>query len=147
MLKQFFSHNPQKAQAILAFVRVITGAMMIYHGWELFDKSIIDKYLEWEVFKKMPAPVFWVYTGKIGELVAGLLLALGFLTRIGALLLILVMCFITFVIGKGIIWYDDQHPFLFILLGLIFLFNGGGLYSLDKILFIKQGRFDNNSIT
>jgi len=64
--------------------------------------------------------------GKAAELISGILFVLGLFTRIACLLIIGVMCYITFFLGKGIIWYDDQHPFLFILLALVFFFTGAG---------------------
>ena len=69
------------------------------------------------------------------ELISGILFVLGLFTRIACLLIIGVMCYITFFLGKGIIWYDDQHPFLFILLALVFFFTGAGRISLDNLLF------------
>ena len=79
-----------------------------------------------------------IFLGKIAELIAGILLTLGILTRIGSLILISIMTYITFFVGEGRFWYQEQHPFLFILLGIIFLFFGGGKYSVDHLLFKKR---------
>jgi putative oxidoreductase len=64
--------------------------------------------------------------------VTGLVLVAGFLTRIAALITIGTFAYITFFIGGGKFWYEDQHPFMFLLLGALFLFAGGGLWSIDR---------------
>jgi uncharacterized membrane protein YphA (DoxX/SURF4 family) len=48
------------------------------------------------------------------------------------------MCYLVFFLGKGNIWYDDQHPFLFVLLALVFFFTGGGRISVENLLFKKH---------
>ena len=137
-MRRFFSTSPYWPGGILAAVRIITGLLMIYHGYEVFDDEKMKVYFGWDVFQKLPARVLMIFIGKIVELVAGILLVIGLFTRIGALLLVFVMIYITFFIGQGKFWYEDQHPFLFILLSLIFLFIGGGKYSLDHILFSSK---------
>lgn len=113
-------------------VRVIVGLLMIYHGKEVFDDKLLTEYGLWEQFKGFSNPKLIVTIGKGVELVCGILLTIGFYTRIGALLLILSMLYITFFIGKGVFWYADQHPFLFVLLGIIYLFLGSGKFSVDQ---------------
>lgn len=137
-MHRFFSSSPLWLDGAIATVRIITGLLMIYHGWEAFDDDKMKVYFGWDVFQKLPAPIVMIFIGKIIELIAGILLTFGFLTRIGALLLFFVMVYITFFIGHGKFWYEDQHPFLFILLSVIFLFNGGGKYSLDHFLFSSK---------
>ena len=137
-MRRFFSTSPYWPGGILAAVRIITGLLMIYHGYEVFDDEKMKVYFGWDVFQKLPAPVLMIFIGKIVELVAGILLVIGLFTRIGALLLLFVMIYITFFIGHGKFWYEDQHPFLLILLSLIFLFIGGGKFSLDNILFSSK---------
>ena len=137
-MRRFFSSTPIYPDSILAGVRIVTGLLMVYHGWEAFDDDKMKVYFGWDVFQKLPAPVLMIFIGKIIELVAGILLTVGFLTRIGGLLLLSVMIYITFFIGHGKFWYEDQHPFLFILLSIIFLFYGGGKFSLDHVLFSSK---------
>lgn len=128
-MKNFFEKNAINA---LMVVRVIVGLLMIYHGKEVFDDKLLTEYGLWEQFKGFSNPKLVVTIGKGVELVCGILLTIGFYTRIGALLLILSMLYITFFIGKGVFWYADQHPFLFVLLGIIYLFLGSGKFSVDQ---------------
>ncbi len=137
-MNKFFSSNPVALQSGLTVVRIIVGAFMIYHGWEVFDAAKMKEYAAWDVFKKFPSAIFMVYLGKGAELVAGIMLAIGWFTRIAAIILIGTMFYISFFVGNGKVWYEDQHPFLFVLLGLVFFFAGGGKYSVDNVMFGKK---------
>ena len=78
------------------------------------------------------------YLGKGAEFLAGVLLILGLFTRVAALIIIGTFAYITFFVGKGKFWMDDQYPFLFALLGLVFFIIGPGAWSLDGKLFKKN---------
>ncbi len=115
----------------LALIRIFVGIFMVYHGFEIFDREIMMGYSTWAQFKEMPSPGLIVYTGKAAELIAGILFIVGWFTRLASLVLILTMLYITFFVGHGKFWYDDQHPFLFVLLGFVFIFTGPGKWSID----------------
>ena len=121
----------------IGLLRIIVGLLLIYHGQEVFRPGIMNTYLEWDDFKG-PAGKFLVYLGKSAELVAGVLLVAGFLTRIAAVIVIGNFTYITFILGHGRFWYEDQHPFMFALFGLLFLLTGAGTWSVDEVIF---GRF------
>ncbi len=131
---RFFSSSPISSSHGIAIVRMIVGALMIYHGQEVFNPSLMNSYLEWETFKG-PQGKLMVYLGKSSEFVAGISLFFGLFTRLGALLLMGTLSYVTFFLGHGKFWYEDQHPFMFVLFGLLFLFTGPGSWSLDARLF------------
>ena len=64
---------------------------------------------------------------------------LGLFTRLAIIPLAITMAIISFGIGKGRIFMEDQHPFLFILLAFVFFFTGPGKWSLDYLLFERKG--------
>lgn len=135
----FFSSKPLWSLGGLTFLRVATGLLMAYHGLEVFDALKMREYAAWDVVKTLPAPLLMVYAGKGLELVTGLLLAVGLFTRPAALLMAINMLFICFRIGNGKFYYEDQHPFIFALLSLVFFFTGPGRWSIDHRLFtIKE---------
>ncbi|WP_461078997.1 DoxX family protein [Spirosoma flavus] len=134
-MRRFFSADGISQESGLAFIRVIVGLSLVYHGWEVFDPIQMKQYAAWDTFKESASPSFMVYLGKGSELVAGILLTIGLLTRLAALLTIGTMLYITFFVGHGKFWYEDQHPFLFVLLALVYFFTGGGKWSLDRIVF------------
>ena len=133
-MNTFFSDAPLAFAQGVAIVRIIIGAMLIYHGQEVFNSEIMNGYLQWETFKS-PGSKFMVYAGKSSELIAGLSLFFGLLTRLGALLAMGTLSYVTFFVGHGKFWYEDQHPFMFVMFGLIFLFTGPGAWSVDALIF------------
>jgi len=136
-MNKFFSPGPLWQTFGLTLIRCILGAFLIYHGWEVFSQSKMDEYLKWDMFKNGSGK-FLAYAGKASELIAGLLFLFGFLTRLASLLTLGIMFYITFILGKGLIWYEDQYPFLFMLLALVFFFTGAGRISVDNLLFKKN---------
>jgi putative oxidoreductase len=134
-MNRFFSSSPVWQTAGLTLIRFIVGSFMIYHGLEIFSEEKMNSYLQWELFKDSSSAKLMVYAGKGAELVGGILMFVGLFTRMAAIILIVTMSYISFGVGHGKVWYDDQHPFLFVLLAFVFLFMGGGRMSLDHILF------------
>ena len=123
----------------VAALRIVIGLLMAYHGLEVFDAAKMAEYAKWESIKSLPSPLLMVYLGKGLELVTGALVAVGLFTRAAALVMAVNMFVVCFKIGTGKFYYEDQHPFLFGLTGLIFFFTGPVLWSLDQVIF-KQRR-------
>jgi uncharacterized membrane protein YphA (DoxX/SURF4 family) len=122
----------------LALIRVITGLFMAWHGWEVFDGNKMQEYTKWLTDLSFPSPSFMAYAGKVSELLSGVLLVLGLLTRLAVIPLAVTMTLICFGMGHGRIFTEDQHPFLFVLLAGVFFFAGPGKWSLDRLLFGNQ---------
>lgn len=129
------SPKPMWMDRGLASLRILTGLLMAYHGLEIFQPEVMRSYQDWDIIKKLPAPVFMVYLGKGLEFVTGLAFVLGLFTRIAALLMAADLLFICFVIGNGRFYYEDQHSFIFALLALVYFFTGPVKWSLDQRLF------------
>jgi putative oxidoreductase len=138
-MNSFFSPTPIALSQGIALIRIIVGALIVYHGQEVFNPQLMNEYMNWDTFEKSNARLL-VYMGKSSELIAGISLLLGLFTRIGALITIGTLSYITFFIGSGKFWYEDQHPFMFVLFGLLFLFTGPGAWSLDALIFNKRNK-------
>ena len=123
----------------MAMIRIILGLMLIYHGQEVFNKSLMHDYATWDSLKG-PSGLLKVYFGKSSELLAGISLLLGIGTRLGSLLMITTFLYITFFVGNGRFWYEDQHPFMFVLFGLVYFLNGPGIWSLDRWFFKPKSK-------
>ena len=121
----------------MAVIRILTGLFMVYHGWEIFNDQKMTEYTKWLSDLHFPQAATMAWLGKAAELLSGILLTVGLFTRLAVIPLIITMLVISFGLGKGRIFYEDQHPFLFVLIGLVFFFNGPGKYSLDQLLFGK----------
>jgi putative oxidoreductase len=135
MLKQIISPVSLGYSTGMACLRILTGILMAYHGLEIFSPGAMAEYQKWDIIKALPAPVFLVYLGKGMEFATGLCIAVGFLTRLAALFMAINMTFICFFIGNGRFYYEDQHPFLFVLLAMVFFFAGPVKWSVDQKLF------------
>jgi putative oxidoreductase len=119
----------------LAAIRILVGMLMVYHGKEIFEPEVMAGYQSYDAIKQLPSPVLMVYLGKTLEFVTGLCFVLGIFTRIAALLMAIDLLFICFVVGNGRFYYQDQHPFLFALLALVYFFAGPIKWSLDQRFF------------
>lgn len=134
-MKKLLSPNPIAVNSGIAFIRIVTGIFLIYHGWEVFNSATMQEYVKSEMFKTSNYPLLMPYLGKSSEFIAGALLVLGLFTRVACIIIICTFIYITFFIGSGKFWYDDQHPFMFVLMGLTLFFTGPGSLSLDRKLF------------
>jgi putative oxidoreductase len=129
-------------------IRIIIGILIAKEGLGVFDKSHMDGNFAWLKDIHFPAPIFMAYVGKTAELIGGILLAAGLATRFVSLVLVIDMVVITFVLGSGKFWNQDELPFLLLIFFASFIFLGGGIYSLDHLLFNKpplplESRFTN----
>ena len=140
MNSNLFFIRPLWQNTGLAILRIITGLLITYHGLEIFDSNKMNDYLTWEVVKSLPAPTFMVFLGKFFELSTGILLVLGLFTRIAALIMAIVMLFICFKIGNGKFYYEDQTPFLFAMLAMVFFFIGPVKWSVDQYIFRSKNK-------
>jgi putative oxidoreductase len=136
-MNKFLSPSPLWQTTGLTLIRLTVAFFMIYHGAEIFSAEKMNEYLKWDLFKNDSGKTM-VYIGKGAELVGGLFLFIGLFTRIAALVLAGTMGYIAFFVGHGKIWYEDQHPFLFVLLILVFFFTGPGRLSVDHYLFGRK---------
>ena len=134
-MKSFFYPGPLWQGNGLFLIRIIFSIFLVIHGIEVFDPEKMKNYIGWDTFKTSS----WLpYLGKATEFIAGILLLLGLFTRIACLLTMGTFGYITFLVGNGKFWMEDQHPFLFVLLALVFIFTGPGNFSLDKMIFKKS---------
>jgi putative oxidoreductase len=138
MLKALFSAESLWQNTGLALIRILVGLLMAYHGMEIFKPDVMSQYQTWDEVRSLPDPVFMVYTGKTVEFITGICFVLGLFTRVAAILMAADMLFICFRIGSGKFWYEDQYPFLFALIAIIFFFAGPVRWSLDKMIFKKK---------
>ncbi|MEA1785242.1 DoxX family protein [Arenibacter sp. GZD96] len=83
-----FSSDALKGEAsVFALIRIFTGALMFFHGLEIFNNDLMVSYSEWDQFKNKPYGLALVYLGKGIECVTGLGFILGLFVRISALVM------------------------------------------------------------
>jgi putative oxidoreductase len=131
-MKRFFAPGPVWQHNGLFLIRIIFSVFLLIHGMEIFNAEKMNGYVSWDNFRSSS---LLPYIGKGAEFIAGILLLIGLFTRLACLITIGTFAYITFFVGKGKFWMDDQHPFMFVLLALVFFFTGPGNFSLDKLIF------------
>jgi putative oxidoreductase len=129
---------------VLLVVRLIAGLIMSYHGLQKFQGGISNFGAGLESLG-LPAPSLLAWIVAILELVGGLMIALGLLSRIAGSLLVIEM-FLTGVYvqlakaGTGLIAPGDQpgvgaeRDFLYLSVFLVIVVLGPGRLSLDAAL-------------
>lgn len=137
MIKQFFSPRGLWQNQGLGLIRILVGVFLIYHGSDIMDKNKMNDAAKWLTDLHFPFPSLMAYLGKGSELAGGIGLFLGLFTRLMVIPVMITMITICFGMGHGKIFSDDQHPFLFVLLSLVFFFSGPGKWSMDELLFKK----------
>ncbi|WP_295796604.1 DoxX family protein [Mucilaginibacter sp.] len=139
MLKKLLSSDPiLKNWQVIA--RVITGIIIARYGLEVFSHDKMKGNADWLTEIHFPAPVFMAYVGKATELLGGILLVFGLVTRFASIALVVTMTVVIFIMGKGNIWGDEQLPFLLLLFFVSFILGGAGKWSLDYLLFDKKSQ-------
>ena len=129
-----------------AFVRIAMGLWYIPHGlgklFNLWGASVAGsaKGMAKVMGVDQGAALGWMYFISCLEIIGGILLVVGFLTRPVALLFSIFMYVASFHynIVNGWWWFRGgmEMPLLLLALALAFLVRGGGEYSLDR----KWGR-------
>jgi putative oxidoreductase len=138
MLKRFLSPDPTFGIS-LVLIRITVGLLIADQGLGIFNPEHMKGNVAWLTDIHFPLAQVMAYVGKCSELIGGILLAFGFLTRFNCFILTINMSVITFVMGDGKVFGNEQHPFLFLLLFIVFLIQGGGKWSVDNVLFKIHG--------
>ena len=81
-----------------------------------------------------PAPIVFAWAAGLAEFLGGLLLAAGFLTRVGAFFIAFTMGTAFFVFHAGDPFGDKERALLFLCIAIAFLISGAGRWSIDAFL-------------
>jgi putative oxidoreductase len=121
---------------VLPMFRVVTGLWLLPHGLpKIFGGAAgTGEFLESIGY----APgIVWAWAVALTEVVGGLLLAAGFLTRLAAFAIFIFMVnAAVFHSQNGFIWGDGgwEYPGMWAAAALVFLVRGGGNLSVDRAI-------------
>jgi putative oxidoreductase len=132
-----------RASVGLLLIRVIGGCMLALHGWPKIKNAF-----HW-MGAEAPIPGILQACAALAEFGGGIALALGFLTPVAALAVIITMAVALAMVhvpaGHPIVANapgPSQEPALFYLsLGFLLLFTGPGAASIDRLIFGARSRF------
>jgi putative oxidoreductase len=122
-------------------LRLVVGLNLVPHGMQKAFGSFGGPGMEGFAgsLAKMgyPAPTLFAWLVMLTELVGGILIALGFLTRPAALALLIFMGFAVMThFSRGFFWSTGgfEYPLMWGVAALFFLIRGGGPYSVDRAI-------------
>jgi putative oxidoreductase len=123
-----------------AIIRFCAGAILIYHGYgKLFGGNIGGVADHVVVPLGLPMPMAWAYLIAGLEFFGGAALAVGFLTRPIALMLVVEFVIITFWhYGNGYAFSSPhggyEYPLVLLVLYVAIFFRGAGRCSIDRAI-------------
>jgi putative oxidoreductase len=118
-------------------IRLMAGGSLAFHGAQILFGNMdgAARFFESVGFEH---GLFWAWVVGILELVCGLCLALGLLTRLVAvpIIVFLIVAIITYHLDYGYNWESRgiEYPLFWALVVFHFLIRGGGAWSLDRLI-------------
>ena len=117
----------------LTLLRLSAGLLMAYlHGFGKVPPN--EKLVEGVSALGFPNPELFAWAAGLSELVGGVLLAVGFLTRPSALLFTFTMFVAAFGAHLNDPWDVRELSVLYMFIGLIFITRGSGKISVDHLI-------------
>lgn len=110
----------------------------IAHGWGKVSnlETFVPKVEE--SFAAFPLPAAMAYFAAFGELLGGILIALGLLTRAASLALMGIMIGAAFVVHASDPWSRKEFALTYAVICLVLALRGAGQFSIDRLLFKKS---------
>ena len=118
-------------------IRLMAGGSLAFHGVQILFGNMegAARFFESVGFEH---GLFWAWVVGIMELVCGLGLALGLLTRLMAapIIVFLIVAIVTYHLDYGYNWESRgiEYPLFWALVVFHFLIRGGGAWSLDRLI-------------
>ena len=112
-------------------LRIGAGLLMATHGWPKVQN--IEGFAGAVEGMGFPAPLFFAWVAALAELVGGLLVAAGALTRSASLSVALTMAAAAFLRHGGDPLARKEKALLYLLIFAAFALAGGGPYSVDRL--------------
>ncbi|HTL30509.1 MAG TPA: DoxX family protein [Tepidisphaeraceae bacterium] len=147
-LNRFLFGGPGTATSLgdlgLLVTRLGFGAYIALHGYGklVHDDGIyiMPKFIEGVQALHFPAPMLFAWMATLTELVGGLLIAIGFMTRPMAFALVFNMCVASFLAMKDAPWFDPaggtskELPLLYLMFFILLLLIGSGRFAVEAFL-------------
>ena len=126
------------ADAALLILRILTGfAIAYFHGLAKVPPS--PGFIEGVAGLGFPFPIVFAWAAGIAELIGGVLLVVGLLTRPASLFLLFTMGVAFFVRHAADPFLEKEKAYVYGAVFLFFLLVGAGRYSLDHFLGHRAG--------
>lgn len=125
--------NSRGTDAGLLLLRVFTGlALAIAHGAGKFPPT--ERFIDGVAKMGFPQPAIFAWAAAGAELIGGVLLAIGLLTRPSAFFIAITVGTAAFVRHAPDPFSGKEKALLFFAVAVLFLLSGAGRYSIDAML-------------
>lgn len=134
--KLLFKTTPESsitADIGLTILRVGAGLLMLsLHGMGKFPIS--EQLIQGVASLGFPLPTFFAWAAASAELVGGLFLVLGFLTRPSAFILGFTMFIAAFGMHINDPWSTKELSVLYLIISIVFITRGASRFSIDHLI-------------
>jgi len=151
--RPMLSEKTQTRNVFLLLIRIWLGYRMIGASYSsvidiIFHPDQRAFFIKWFGDElHFPMPLTMAFLAKGSELLGGILVIPGLLTRPASLLIAFTMLIATLTANLGVNWIiDGGFTVSYILFALLLLLEGAGKYSLDYLLFRKKNSIPNPGI-
>lgn len=138
MKRLLFSTRIYAIDAALLLLRVASSLMMLTHGWPKIAN--FSDYLNRFADPLGLGPALSLQATIFAELFCAILVALGLLTRVALIPLIITMAVVVFIVHAGDAFGDKELSLLYLVVFSVLFITGPGKYSLDKKI-SRKSRF------
>lgn len=118
----------------LLWLRALAGLGMMYHGYGKVFGGHMPQLIEGVKGMGFPMPEFFAWAAALSEFVGGLLLILGFLTRISAGLIFITMTVAAFIVHKADPLQAKELAFAYWVVAAAIILIGPGKFSIDQYI-------------
>jgi putative oxidoreductase len=134
-MKRLLGPEPLDKNLAALVLRLLVGGLMIMHGY--------PKLVNYDQYVTEFNPIglgndLSLSLAIFGELVCGIFLVLGFMTRLSAIPVLITMIVAFFVVHGADEFQVKELSFVYMVLALVIIFLGAGKYSADAVLFRKK---------
>ncbi|NOT50625.1 MAG: DoxX family protein [Chitinophagaceae bacterium] len=139
-MKRLFNTQPLNADAGILFLRLILGGLFAYHGYDAVMHY--QEYLGNSIAQKPRGTIglgaeFEFVLVVYSQLICGILIAIGLLTRFSTVPIFIMMAVAVFIAHKNDDFFAKEKALVFLLMTIpVFIF-GSGRYSVDRLIFKK----------
>ena len=136
MKRLLFSTRIYAIDTALLLLRVASSLMILTHGWPKITN--FSDYLNRFADPLGLGPALSLQATIFAEFFCAILVALGLLTRLALIPLIITMATVVFIIHGGDAFGDKELPLLYLFTFVVLFITGPGKYSLDKRIIRKN---------
>jgi putative oxidoreductase len=131
--------NARTTDLGLLILRVFTGlALAIAHGAGKFPPT--ERFIDGVAKMGFPQPAIFAWAAAGAELIGGVLLAIGLLTRPSALFIAITVGTAAFVRHAADPFSGKEKALLFLAVAVLYLLAGAGRYSIDAMMMRGGGK-------